>query len=447
MLFYGARFFHYKIFRLFITFFAVTLLYACQPGGNVIFQRNTNSVVVIESFNEKGVAYGQASGFIVSSDGKVVTNYHVVSMASAIRVKQGNTFHNVIGLTHVDSDNDIAILKLEKGKYPAVKMGNPDKLRVGQTVYAIGSPEGLENTMSAGIISGIRKINRDTSIIQMTAPISKGSSGGPIFNSHGEVIGISTFLVADTQNINFALPVSLVMKGLAKNDLVEPKEACRVDFNKTASCYFYRGLAYGTRGQLEQAAESFKRAIAADPKRVEAYTNLGVSYANMNKYSEAADMFTKALAFDPNNADVLAKLGAVYIQLEKYGESEEVLKRSLAINSDNTDARFYLAVGYGAKGMNEKAIMACKEIIRNDPQYTQAYLLLGSLQTQVKNYPEAIAAFKKGLSQKPDDAQMHLGLGRAYALSGDRASALEEYKVLKQANPEMAGKLFKLIYG
>jgi tetratricopeptide (TPR) repeat protein len=420
---------------------------SCQRGGNAIFQRNNDAVVVVASFDDEGRMYGQASGFIISTDGKVVTNYHVISLASAIKVKQGNAFHNVVGLTHVDSDNDIAILKLEKGKYPAVRIADPDKVKVGETVYAIGSPEGLENTMSQGIVSGIRKINQGMSIIQMTAPISKGSSGGPIFNSRGEVVGISTFLVADTQNINFALPVSLAAKGLTKNNLVKPKEACRVDYNKTAACYFYQGLAYGTTGQLERAADSFKSSIAVDPQRIESYINLGVSYANMRKYTDAADMFKKALSLDPNNADALSKLGAVYIELEKHDESEEALKKSLAVNPDNTDARFYLAVDYGSQGRYEEAVAACKEIIRREPQYTEAYALLGSLLTKMKDYPEAIRIYKKGISQKPDDAQMHLGLGRVYVLSGDRASALDEYKVLKEKHPEIAAKLFKDIYG
>ncbi len=424
----------------------VLFSYSCDGSGNKIFRSNNDAVVVVASFDEGGRLIGQASGFIVSSDGKVVTNYHVVSMAATIKIKHGGRILSVTGLTHVDSDNDIAILRLEKGNYKSVRIGNPNALRVGEKVYAIGSPQGLENTMSEGIISGIRNIGRDLSIIQITAAISRGSSGGPVFNRNGEVIGITTFLIAETQNLNFALPVNLVSKGLKKNDIVQPKEACRVDFNETASCYFYQGLAFGINGRQDRAVDAFKRSLSVDPNRVETYINLGVSYANMERFKEAEKMLVRALSIDPQNQEALAKLGAVYTHLGKYEESVNVLKQSLALNPNHVDSHFFLALNYEAEGKAPEAIPILQAVIKLQPEHTEAYSHLGSIYTDQGKLDDAIAVYKTGISQKPDDPMLHLGLGKAYALSGDKAAALEEYKILKAGNVEMAKELFAIVY-
>jgi len=420
--------------------------YACQRSGNKIFRSNNEAIVVVASFDEYGRLISQASGFIVSPEGKVVTNYHVVSMASTIKIKNGSTIRSVFGLTHVDSDNDIAILRLEKGKYKSVKIGNPNTLRVGEKVYAIGSPQGFENTMSEGIISGIRKVGRDMSVIQITAAISRGSSGGPIFNADGEVVGITPFLIAETQNLNFALPVNLVSRGLKKNDIVEPKEACRVDFKQTASCYFYQGLAYGISGRQDRAIDAFRRSLSVDPNRVETYVNLGVSYVNTDKFREAEKMFARALAIDPGNPDALARLGAVYTHLKKYDDSIRVLKKALSLWPDHVDSNFFLALNYEAQGKTADAIPILHAVIRLQPQHTEAYSRLGSIYTDMGKLDDAITIYKAGISHKPDDPMLHLGLGKAYALSGDRAAALEEYKILKAGNGEMAKELFSIVY-
>jgi tetratricopeptide (TPR) repeat protein len=435
-----------KFVSLALIFLIALFSYSCRGNGNKVFRSNNDAIVVVASFDEDGRLLGQASGFIVTPDGKVVTNYHVVSMAYTIKIRHEGTTRNVTGLTHVDSDNDIAILRLEKGKYKTVRIGDPRALKVGEKVYAIGSPQGLENTMSEGIISGIRKAGDNTSLIQITAPISRGSSGGPVFNVRGEVVGITTFLIAETQNLNFALPVDLISRGLKKNGIVEPKEACRVDFNQTASCYFYQGVAYGVNGKQDRAVDAFKRSLKVDPNRAETYINLGVSYALLEKYGEAEKMFDRALALEPENPDALAKLGATYTELGRFEEATKILNRSLAARPDHVDSYFFLALNYEAQNKLDEAVPILLAIIKLQPQYADAYAHLGTIYTGMGKLNEAIAVFKTGISQKPEDPMLHLGLGKAYALSGDRAAALEEYKILKSGNVEMAKELFAVVY-
>jgi tetratricopeptide (TPR) repeat protein len=418
----------------------------CLGDAGKIYKENSPAVVVVVSIDREGKPVSQGSGFLVREDGVIVTNYHVVNMASDIKIKIGYKVRDIEGLLHVDPENDIAIIKVEGKDYPKVIIGDANKAQVGEKVYAIGSPQGLENTISEGILSGIREVDPQRKILQMTAAISPGSSGGPVFNSRGEVIGIATFLIAETQNLNFALPVNLIMAGLSKKELVSPQEACKLDFNETASCWFYQGLAYGSIGQHDRAADAFKRSLNIDTKKVETYVNLGVSYANMGKYQEAIDMLNQALKVDPNRAETLSKLGTVYSQMEKYEDAVSNLKKSIDIKPGDPVTHFNLAVTYGKLNQHREAVESAKETIRLVPNYPDAHGFLGFSYANLGMYPEAAVAFKTAIRLSPDDPRMHLGLGKVYVNLGEKPAALEEYKILMKLNPDMANSLFEVIY-
>jgi tetratricopeptide (TPR) repeat protein len=433
-----------------IIFFSILVMF-CAPlrswaNADVIYKENSPAVVVVASIDGEGKPTGIGSGFIVSEDGVIVTNYHVVNMASDIKIKIGARVMNVEGLLHVDPENDIAIIKVKGKEYPKVRIGDANKAQVGEKVYVIGSPQGLENTISEGILSGLREIDRERKILQMTAAISPGSSGGPVFNSRGEVIGIATFLIAETQNLNFAMPVNLVMAGLSKTQLVSPQDACKLDFNETASCWLYQGLAYGSIGQHDRAADAFKRALDIDSKKVETYVNLGISYANMSKHQEAIDMLNQALKIDPNRAETFSKLGMVYSQMEKYDDAVINLKRSIDLKPGDPVTYFNLAVTYGKMNQYKKAIESAKEAIRLVPNFPDAHGFLGFSYTSLGMHAEAAGAYKEAIRLDPDDPRMHLGLGKAYVNLGERALALDEYKILMKVNPGMANTLFDSIY-
>ena len=190
-----------------------------------IFRENNKAVVVVIAYDDKGKAISQGSGFIVREDGALVTNSHVVSNAVDVRVKVEHKFLKVEGLLHSDQEHDLVILKVKAEKLSAVKIANIEQLTIGEKVYVISSPEGFENTISDGILSGIRAIDPKTKILQITAPVSEGSSGGPVFNKNGEVIGIATFLMEGAQNLNFAMSIDLIKDKLSIRKVIALKDA------------------------------------------------------------------------------------------------------------------------------------------------------------------------------------------------------------------------------
>src|SRR5262249_46461794 len=152
---------------------------------------------------------GLGSGFFVNSNGTVITNYHVIADAKeiTIRLNNGEAYRRAYLLSK-DEIRDVAILRIEASDVPPVKLGNSNQSKVGEEVLLIGAPRGLDQTVSNGIISGIRILDDGTRVIQTTAPASPGSSGGPLLDRSGNVMGILTFSVVAGQNLNFAIPIN-----------------------------------------------------------------------------------------------------------------------------------------------------------------------------------------------------------------------------------------------
>jgi hypothetical protein len=140
----------------------------------------------------------------------IVTNFHVISRTktATVRLADGNTYDDVQVLD-VDKRKDIAVLKIKAVDLPFLTLGTSADIEVGAVVYSIGNPNGYLNTLSQGLISGVRDSN-GFDMFQFTAPISHGSSGGPLLNTKGEVIGITSAIAPDGENLNFAVPIKYV---------------------------------------------------------------------------------------------------------------------------------------------------------------------------------------------------------------------------------------------
>ena len=212
---------------------ATNVTYAVSPEGaqtpRMVYENNAKSVVAVSSTVQTNY-YGQTrqgtstgSGFIISDDGYVVTNHHVVEGATDVTVTLSTGDEYTAKVIGSDSLNDVALLKVEATGLPAVKLGSSDKLAIGDMVCAIGNPLGsLTATLTVGYVSGKdRQVTTDNStinMIQTDAAINSGNSGGPLFNMYGEVVGITSAKYSGTtssgasiEGISFAIPIDDVM--------------------------------------------------------------------------------------------------------------------------------------------------------------------------------------------------------------------------------------------
>ena len=205
------------IYSLSVGMFAGTVIAQSEQSGSPlttseIARRVIPTVVTLETPN------GHGSGVIVDPSGVVVTNLHVIQGETQVELTLHNgDIYDDVSVVDLDERRDLVLLKIKAYNVSYANLGDSDKLEVGEDVVLVGSPEGLDLTVSEGVVSAIRDSGRGYRLIQTSAPASPGSSGGGMFNIYGELIGIVTSQISTGQNLNFAVPVNYV-RGLISDE-------------------------------------------------------------------------------------------------------------------------------------------------------------------------------------------------------------------------------------
>ena len=185
-----------------------------------IYAKCSPAVFYMEVYDRSGNAFASGSGFFIDSNGTAVTNYHVIEGAHSAKILTADTnqVYDVQGVYDYSVTEDWAVIQVDGSGFDYLKIGDSNTAVGGATIYAIGSPEGLDNTISEGLISNPSRVLDGVPYIQISAPISHGSSGGALINKNGDVIGITSAGFADGQNLNLALPIS-VIDGYSRDQL------------------------------------------------------------------------------------------------------------------------------------------------------------------------------------------------------------------------------------
>jgi len=197
-------------------------LWSYAKTAREIAQNSFPSVVMLLMEDSNGQPLSLGSGFFVK-EGIVATNVHVIEGAAKgyVKIVGQKPKYDIAGIVSIDSVRDIVLLSIKGTKAPSLTLGDDKQVSVGDEIYAVGNPQGLEGTFSQGIISSIRQVGSET-ILQITAPISPGSSGGPVLNAQGKVIGVAVATFKGGQNLNFAIPVTYLASLLSNMKQVTP---------------------------------------------------------------------------------------------------------------------------------------------------------------------------------------------------------------------------------
>ena len=451
------------------------------PG---LIKRLAPSIVVVRTYDRDGKPLGQGTGFFVDPSGHVITNHHVLRGAFRADVKTYiGKVYSVRNVLAEDEMGDLIRVSVEMVGDPFPPLSVSSLLpEVGEHIIVIGTPLGLEKTVSDGIVSAVREIPNFGQIVQLTAPISPGSSGSPVLNMKGEVIGIATFLIIAGQNLNFAIPGERILRlnpqegktltewGSTQRDeqlaLVEELYTLGLrylwvdDFLKALStfievvkknpahgdAYFQIGYCYAKLGRYPDAIEAYERAIRLKPNDADTYNNLCVAYGVLRRYEEAIACCERAVQLRPDQAGSHNNLAWTYHQLGRYREAIQVCLTAIQINPNYGLAYYNLGNNYLSLSRYEDAISSFRRAIQIKPDHAESHLNLGASYAHALRFEEAIEAYKLAVRIKPDLTEAHLNLGMAFLRVGDKGSALDEYKILKDLDQEMAGKLFQLIY-
>lgn len=249
-----------------------------------IGKQNSLTVKVVY-YDVNGVELGSGSGFFISPDGKVVTNFHVIDMKTVVKViTTDNKTYNVSGVVAYNAKEDIAILKLEtEDTFDKVYLGNSNELDLGEDVVAIGYPLGLPVSVAGGNISSINTpgiLGRlGYTDIQFTSPISPGNSGGPLFNMYGEVVGINYSTMVKGQNLNYAIPINELKPFLKSNNLIKLADVIKqeypsMDYSEFSSYIFYNYPDYVTGNYKFSFSNVTIQETGKDPNELDVYIDM-----------------------------------------------------------------------------------------------------------------------------------------------------------------------------
>jgi S1-C subfamily serine protease len=418
-----------------------------------IVRRSSGAVVQVVVSDEAGKEISLGSGFIVSTDGMIVTNFHVIQNAhSAVAKLADGSFMPVEGVAAVDADKDLAVLKVNGKGLPSLKLTSIARLHVGDHVVAIGSPLGFEGTVSDGIVSALRTEAPGKNWIQTTAPVSHGNSGGPLLDMDGGVIGVITWGVdlQQGENLNFAIPSDVVeslvssthdqlsfdavrsihgasstsappneashdhqkAQSMVDDGLKEVeakhyeqaihtlKDAIHID-PENADAWHALGVAHSFLGQIDESVVDFKEAVKYAPAYEGYWVSLGLGYRWLSKHEEALSALQEAVGIDPSDATAWLYLGKTFDALHNYDQSLRCYRNATQNRPDYAEAWYEL--GIASKNENE-AISALNRAVAIRPNYADAWYFLGSKYNTLKQYDKAIAAWKNELDLKSTDA-------------------------------------------
>jgi TolA-binding protein len=394
---------------LYVTISIYCALAFAQPDISGLAQKVVPSVVTVNVFNREGKWRGGGTGFFVKGEGLLVTNRHVIDgKARALAKLSSGEFFPIEGVLSEDRGGDLVLLTLGvKGRsFPTLSLTDT-VIETGQPIIVIGSPLGHEGTVSKGIVSKVKDIPNFGKVFQHTAPISKGSSGSPVLNVKGEVIGVVVgYSIVEGESLNFAISVDRV-KGLLSHDQTTPRELVEL-VNREEEIWI--GLLFN--GRYKELIDYLKMRIKRSPNNAMAHFYLGLAFGRLSRSNEAIEAYKGAIRVEPDDPDFYYNLGVSYIRL----------------------------------GNHNEAIKAFKRTVRIKPDDAQAFLNLGFSYGELNRYKEAIKAYKEAIRIKPDFPEAHYNLGEAYLKAKKRKKAIEQCEILKNLDSELGNKLFNLIY-
>jgi S1-C subfamily serine protease/Flp pilus assembly protein TadD len=457
-----------------------------------LFAVASPAVAVVQVSNDALLPSAQGTGFFVSRDGYLVTNYHVIAGGAYATVTTADgIMHLVEGVAAKIESADLALLKvnLATDAVPVLQVspGGPPPA-VGTRVFAIGNPLGMTNTLSDGLVSGTRNIRGkiEVELIQTTAPLSPGSSGGPLMTADGVVIGVTTAVMRDAQNLNFAVPAEQVRRlieqrqtpavALAKlprpevvsaapppppirprtpivqteieyaADLVEDKkyaQAMKVlrsiedQHRQTPRFWTLLGRVqeFGYRN-YEVAEDAYRRAIKLKPTYAYAYERLGWLLAERGRRAEAIECFRSQAKLDPTKAPPYRSAGIVWAQMKKHPDALICFNHALRIAPADAELHLLRAQTLFALKRDPEAMRDFERVLTTHPKSSDALTGVADIHLRAGRVAEAKDIYQRVLRLYPSNPRAHLQLGVIAANAGDIARAKQEWRAVAEFDPE-----------
>ncbi len=334
----------------------------------------------------------EASGFVAPPGNLVITTAHGIGEARNLRVKlrDGRVFAARLGRLG-NEHADVAVLEVAGAKLPPAEIASIDGLKSGDEVMAIGCPLGLEFSVTSGVVSSIRDSDLGYPLIQTDVPVNPGSSGGPLFDARGRVVGIIKSSAAGRDRIHFALPADLAAA------LLE-----RMERDRQAYELFNQAVL---EPKLEDKAALYRRGLALASDRFEAHYNLALALERLGQGAEAEAAYRATLRLRPAYTPAALNLGALLYGEKRFAEAIAVYRQAAAVDPRSDALRGNLAEAYRAAGDRERARREFEAVLRRNPSYAPAHYGLGLLYDDDRgDRRRAIEHYRRYLALAPEAA-------------------------------------------
>lgn len=436
----------------FVYIFAATLFFSVLPSPAAaqdflpeLVRRIKPSAVAIRTFDSRGNELSRGSGFFIAGD-RVITNRHVIDKSSRVEISllDGKKFP-VRGVLAVDGEGDLALLQVDVPAALAFPLPVVRNVPAeGESIVVVGNPYGLEGSVSNGIVSAVRVIAGYGRIIQITAPISPGSSGSPVVNMAGQVIGIATLQSAEGQSLNFAIPSERILQlKITELQSISSLTAETLKNKRAAAERLYsQGVAQISRDDYARAVVYFEKAVELDSSYAEAWYQAGFCYGLLGRPADALRASRQAARLRPDWSETFVNMGASSFALGQYKDAAEAYRQAIRLN-DNPETQYSLGLTLNKLNRTDEEILAYKRAIALKPDHPNALERLGLAYFKQKRYADAAAQFEQLRTYRPD-AKTYNYLGESYLESGKAEDSLTAFNNAVGYDPDFEKARFNL---
>lgn len=451
----------------------VLLIVATSASGldnPELLKRANPSVVSVYGFDSLFEPVSQGSGFFVDSC-RVVSCWHVVEEADILMIEcDDDSLYAIDSVVAIDFEGDLVEMW-------ACVLSKPQGLPLagtvpsqGDEVLVVGSPLGFPGSVSDGIVAAVRDADELGPILQITAPISSGSSGSPVISRSGEVVGIVGATIEEGQNLNFAVSSGRIRDIQANWEsqlatYLEPQETIDYDslyaladqltdneqYNQADGLWsllidtlgdgpyvtFRRGMCRLASGKFNRALRDF-RVSNEFQKSHEAFYNIYLAEIGLEDTLGATAALEKALEMQPDDSASVLALATLYEARGSYGSAMSLLRGYVKKRPDNVAASKLLCYALFMLERYDEAVACYENLLEADPDGGSAWSYLGWCYTSSEKYRKAISCFEKAKTMETADYTDQWGLAEAYLGIGDTTKGLQNYKLALRAGPQEA---------
>ncbi len=456
-----------------ITFLGSPGIYALQENVEDILNKSPQTVVSITVYDSNKKELAQGRGVIVSPNGLVLTNYHLICQGYSAKVllaasektrkkvdwenvfypgferarasrpekkKQKGKWVAVEGIVGIDKNLDFALLKLEKKGYLSSQLLTSDHFEIGDNALVVIDDESI----TEGTITGLKDLMGTKKIAQINLPLLPEMSGSPLFNSKGEVTGIASYI---TDKSILILPASYALPLIKEGKATPLSQHSHEDYFTTSEGLYLKGMAFSIMQDYNRALRLIEESLRINPKNPNAYSQLGFLLSKLNRHEQAVDAYKEAVSLNPEDYKSFFGLGFAYIRINEYQKAVGPLIQCTTINSNFPDAFYRLGLTYETLGQLEKAAVAYQQFIEINPGPVWTGLnQLGAVYVKMSQYDQAILAFQEVLQSNPTDLKAIYNLAYAYDMSGQYDLAAPLYRKLISLNPKDARSYNELLF-